>query len=456
MKNKFLKSNLRKAIFVLFLLEFLISIWIRPNQYDSEFFINQMQQMSVFDFLNMRYSTWTSRLIIEFVICVILPQTRFLWILLNTIMMTILGYSILKIFVKDDEKSLTWMSICFILIYPLNQVAATCDWGAGMMNYTWPLAMLLFSAISVKKIWQGEKIAKFSYPLYSLALIFACNQEQTCIVACGIYFVFTFLAILRDKKKVHPFLIVQCILIILSLVFIATCPGNYVRKQEEVASYYMEFASFGLFDKITLGLTSTVNHLLISRNIVFFTFSIVSAAYILKQYKNNLYRAIALIPLVASLVFGVLKDIACGLYPYLGIFADTLMLEQATLTAGNYLNIFYWLPLLLAFVILGSMLLNVLLIFKNLKNNVAILIYLLGVISRIALGFSPTIFASQDRTFLFFEFALLIICILIWQQFLKETDKLQIKTRTKLATFIVILAVLQYSQTILYTLMSQM
>lgn len=203
--KSFFKSNMRMAVFVLFVLEFFLSIWITPDKYDSEFYIQKMQEMSIFDFVSMRYQTWTSRVLIEFLICFILPRTSLVWAILNTIMMTILGYSIIQLFVKDDDKSLTWMAICFILIYPLNNIA-TCDWGAGTINYTWPLAMLLFSSIAIKKMWNGEKIRKVMYPIYSLALIFACNQEQSCAVAVRTLFcIYDFNDCARQKKSASIF-----------------------------------------------------------------------------------------------------------------------------------------------------------------------------------------------------------------------------------------------------------
>ncbi len=451
----FFKSNGRVAIVVIFLLEFFMSIWITPNQYDSAFFIEKMQEISIQDFISMRYQTWTSRVILETLICLILPQNGIIWAIINAFMMTILAYSIIKLFIKEDDKSLIWTAMCLLLIYPLNKIA-TCDWGAGTINYTWPLAMLLFSFIPIVQIFRREKIAKYKYVMYSLALIFACNQEQSCVIAGGAYFIFTFLLILRDKKKVHPFLLVQCFLVVVSLLVIVTCPGNYARKTEEITTYYMNFETLGLLDKISLGLTSTVNHLLVNTNIVFFVFSLISAVYIIKKYKNGLYRAIAFIPLVACLIFGLLKDVVCRVYPYFAIFCETLNAEQVMLTPENYLDFINFIPLLLAFVVLGSVALNILLIFKNLQNNVAIVVYVLGLMSRVALGFSPTVFASTDRTFLFFEISLVIVSILIWQEFMKETDKAQEKTRANLATLISILAILQYFHTFIFTLMSQM
>lgn len=452
--KKFFKTNTRIAILILFLLELFINIWITPNRYDSAFFIEKMQEMSLFDFIGMRYQTWTSRIIIEMIVCLVLPH-RFVWIILNTIMTTLIGYSLIQLFVKNDDKNLISMILCFVLIYPIYKVAS-CDWGAGTINYTWILAMLLFACIPIRKIIDGEKIKKWMYPVYSLALIIACNQEQACIIAFGIYFVFTLLEFWKNNKKIYPFMIVQCIFIILSLIFIATCPGNYARKTEEILTYNMDFRVLNVFDKISLGLTSTVNSLLVRPNISFLFFSIILAVYVIKTYKNNLYKAVALIPLVAQLVISLLKNIVDGVFPYFAKFYEIIFLEQPMLTPGNYNNFINFLPLILALVILGSIVMSILLIFKKLNNNVAILVYILGVASRIILGFSPTVFASTDRTFIFFDFALIIVSFLIWKEYLKQTDKNQVKVRNQLGTIIVIFAVLQYLHTFIYTLISQM
>lgn len=241
--RNFLKTNQRKCLLIFFILEFFISIWITPNKYDSEFFIKQMQEMSIWDFISMRYQTWTSRIFIETLICLILPKTGIIWAMLNTIMMTILGYSILKLFVKEDNKILNWMAICFIFIYPLDKIAS-CDWGAGSMNYTWPLAMLLFSMIPIAKIQRQEKIAKFMYPIYSAALVFACNQEQCCMLAFCAYTIFTIYHILKNKK-VHPFLVVQCIFALFSLLFIATCPRKLCQKNRRNRDLLYGICIFG-------------------------------------------------------------------------------------------------------------------------------------------------------------------------------------------------------------------
>ena len=109
----------------------------------------------------------------------------------------------------------------------------------------------------------------------------------------------------------------------------------------------------------------------------------------------------------------------------------------------------------MSFILFGSILLNILVIFKNLKNNIAILIYILGVASRVVIGFSPTVFVSTERTFIFFDFALIIISLLIWKEFIKENENVDVKFLNNLSTFIGILSVLQYLHTLIYVLVSQ-
>ena len=84
MKEKitnFFKENGKQAILILFILELLLTIFITPNQYDDDFFIGKATG-SVIKFVGERYYNWTSRVIIEFVLCSVLKISKYLWIVL--------------------------------------------------------------------------------------------------------------------------------------------------------------------------------------------------------------------------------------------------------------------------------------------------------------------------------------------------------------------------------------
>ena len=111
-KNFFNKS--KNILILLFVLELILSIVITPNLYDDKWFIeqvtneidpetNQVIEHTIIDFVSNRYSTWTSRVIIEFTLCLTLKVSKYLWIVLEAFFVALIGYSISKIFTKDEK-----------------------------------------------------------------------------------------------------------------------------------------------------------------------------------------------------------------------------------------------------------------------------------------------------------------------------------------------------------------
>lgn len=235
--KNFLKNG-RSVLILLFVLEIILSIFITPNLYDDEWFIkqitneidpetNQVIEHTITDFVKERYSSWSSRVIIEFVLCLVLKTSKYMWIFLECLMVTLASYSISKIFTKENTKQNNLMLVSMVLIYPYTAMHQA-GWAATTINYMWPLAMCLFALIPIKKIWDEEKISIWEYPLYSIALLFAGNQEQTSAILVCVYLIFTIILIVRDKK-VKPYMIFQTILAILSIVFILTCPRKLCK-----------------------------------------------------------------------------------------------------------------------------------------------------------------------------------------------------------------------------------
>ena len=93
--------------------------------------------------------------------------------------------------------------------------------------------------------------------------------------------------------------------------------------------------------------------------------------------------------------------------------------------------------------------------FKNLKNNMALLVFLIGFASRLIMGFSPTVFLSGERTMIFFEFAMIIVSILIWQEIIKKTDKNEKKIVKRTEFIIKATAVMQYVNCLICILATQ-
>lgn len=452
--KKFL-SNGRGIILAIFILELILFIFVTPNKYDDEAFLEMLQEKSVYDIVSYRYSTWTSRVIIDYILFTLLTISKYAWIIVQAGMMTLIGYSISKLFLKNENKNdMNIIVLMIILIYPMN-IMSESGWAATTANYMWPLATMLFALIPIRKAWDGEKFKWFQYALFALSAFYAGNQEQTCSILVGIYLVYTILFILKDKK-VHPAVIMQFVISIASIIFILTNSGNYARQEAEIIENYPNFNMLTIQDKISLGLTTTINIIFTKNSIPFGIFSFMIVAYIWVTYKEKLYRVVSAIPFVSICVLGYFYDITSRLFPYLKSFMKLFSTEGgAILTGGNANNMYFAMPVIFSFVIFVSLLFSILLIFKTLKNNVASLVYLVGLASRLMMGFSPTLFASGTRTTLFLDFAMLIVVILIWQEFAKKTDKSEVKLQKKMEIILKCTGILQYINCLMFILITQ-
>lgn len=430
-KIKKLYENGTYALILLFILEIILIMFVTPNLYDDEWFIkqvtneinpetNEVIEHTITGFVQERYFNWSSRVIIEFILCLTLKTSKYLWILLEALMVTIVGYSISKIFVKDNKKANNSILISMILIYPYT-IMHQAGWAATTINYMWPLAMCLFALIPIKKIWYNEKIKFFEYPFYTAALLFAGNHEQASSILVCFYILFTIIMIIRDKK-VKPYMIIQSILVLSSIIFILTCPGNYIRQEEEMRRF-IDFGMLTFLDKFVLGFTSTFGQIIANQNIVYTLLTSLLAIYVFSNYKEKLYRVISLVPVVSMLVFGHLSSITFEMFPNLEIFYELLTTKDVLLTVANCNKIYYTFPIIFTFVNFICIGMSLLLLTKKYKNNIVFLIYLAGLASRVIMGFSPTVFVSKTRTMIFFDFAMIIMSFLIWQQLNNKKTK---------------------------------
>ena len=93
---------------------------------------------------------------------------------------------------------------------------------------------------------------------------------------------------------------------------------------------------------------------------------------------------------------------------------------------------------------------------KFLKNNIAILIYLAGLASRIILGFSPTVFVSQSRTMIFFDFAMITISYIVWEKLSNRIDNEKQEKIMNITNIVIkFAAVIQFINCVIYVYSKQ-
>ncbi|MBR3696859.1 MAG: hypothetical protein IKM97_01090 [Clostridia bacterium] len=438
-----------QGIFVLLFLEILLNITIKPIRYDDAFFIKSFTENSILSFVSYRYLTWTSRVLIEATLGIIFKVSGILWIIVNILLFTLMGYSISKLFVKDNKKQMNLMILWLLLLYPYERMSGA-GWGATTVNYIWPLSLGLFSLISIRKMWDKEKIKIIPGFLYILSLIYSCNQELCCGVLVVTFFLFAIILSLRDGIKVNKLIFIEVFISIASLIFIFTTPGNVVRKMEETVNYFPDYMSLSIIEKLITGFTSTIGELVANYSITFAVFTFMIAIMIYTIYTDKLIRAIGFIPFVTTMIFSYLSPITNNFYSF-RIIREDFLKEQVLIVSKNYSYIGSYINLIISLLVIISIFLSLCLIFNKIKNNIAFYIFGCGLVTRLTLAFSPTLFISRNRTFIIMEIACLICTLLIWQEFTKKGDK---KIKQRVYNSIVFLSILQYIASLSFVLIT--
>lgn len=412
--NKIYKSNYF-PFFVLAFLMLILHLTFTPNLHDDAWFSAIWEQGNPFEWLYSRYSYWTSRIVIEFFLIFITGhQLYWIWRLLDIVMILVIVYSISKLFIKTEIRKNNWILCALFILYPFKDMFSA-GWGATTLNYLWPLALSLFSLLSIKKRFQNIKIKWYEYLIYTIILLYGANQEQTAFLLTFIFGSATLYYIWKFKKP-DLLLLLQFFISAAQLMLVFICPGNEARKVMSITGSFIDFDMLSFFDKIQIGLSSTLHKVIFSPNLLFTMLVLVLAILTFQSTKDRLYRSISLFPLVVSLGFGLFQKNLVTVFP----FGDKIIngiSKYGMITIENADLLTTYLPVLLGIAVCVCILLNIYIIFESSQTTwLSIGILILGFASRMSISLSPTIWESGDRTYLFFYIAILIVILIFVQR----------------------------------------
>lgn len=355
------------------------------------------------------YSNWSSRVLINFLIFFFNDNNIIYWVIFMVISMYALLYSFSKLF-TDNDKSAYLFVASLILLFPYEYLASA-GWISTTITYFSPIAFGFLSLVPIKKAFTNENYRGYEYILYPLSLIFGANNEQIMFVILGCYVVaFIYLLI---NKKVNTVIIINLILAIISALYIGLCPGNTIRKAQEISGYFPTFESLNILSKFDLCFSHTMNWLFFDNSFITICLLILCILTFIK-YKDICIRIISLIPVVFTVIINFIKGGFAYLFPYLSNLTNNISIHGlVTSTNRGSLNIFItymvWVLLLLCILITVIKLSND---FKTLLSSLTFLVFGFG--SRMALMFSPTIYRSGNRTSSMFIFTIFAIIVSLY------------------------------------------
>lgn len=437
--TQFIKDNYPIVGFFLLMLALHIIMGFLGDDVD---YAKILSNHPLIDFIAFRYNEWSSRIIIDSFL-IILSREFIIWKILDTILYTLGAYLLIKFINKDNDKNLTLFGVLLFLMYPFFDMAGA-GWVSTTLNYSWCFIFAMISFIPLVNELDGKKTNIIVYILATLSLIYAVNQEQSCVLILGINALYLIYCVIK-KQDISKFNLLIVIISSISLIMILTCPGNAERTIVETARYYAEYVNFGIIEKLYLGTIPTIG-ILLKDKVLFTVFYILLNACAILKTKNRYLRYVLYFNILLILflvLFKTMIDIS-SIPEYLNIglmhspavtsiFSTLNSITNGVPIISNTLKLFAYkgipnaftpsaiLAILISIYLILS---SCLMIFKTFgkEHLLPLVLFIAGFMSRLAVGFSPTIFESGSRTAFFFYITIIAVTLMLIKNLYDENS----------------------------------
>ena len=416
--------------FAIILFFAIIHCFIKINHGDDVLFSTIKDNMSWSEYYIMRYNTWSPRFIIEtFVIKSI--DNIWLWRICDTLSYLLMYIGLRSIINCKDKGS--WFLALLIMCYPVRDMG-TAGWIATSVNYNWPLTAVIISAYYLKKSFYAN-LKIYQYVILTLSVLFGSNHEQSGLLIFALlsFCVYLFLV---NKKKVGLSLILPLCINVISLIFIFSAPGNFIRFYSEVETWFPGFTQLSFIDKIYIGLMRIDRVMIALPNYIALIFTITIAVCTQKRFKSTGLIIVGYIPL-----FLILAHLLIVRYDYSGFFNRHFYVPDFIYEIQEYHSkSFFPLFTLAAFFLSAFVIILRLPLKKDHRISYGLLlvgILCAGICSQMTLSMSPTVYASENRTFIYMYFSIISVCAFLY-------SRLNIKSNVPII-FAAFLALMQFA-----------
>ncbi len=330
----------------------------------------------------------------------------FIWQILNSIMIYALLWTTSYIFIHDKRMNLL-LAFLFCLYPYLDMMTAGAV--STSVTYLWNLTAGMGVIAFLKKILNSKKISAKDVIFLDLLTFVATGHEQMLVVLLVVFIITIIFLLQKDRKKTLVFISALGISII-NVKLLLFMPANYNRYISE-HHWFPDYEMQSFINKIEMALTSSLHRILFT-NGIFMVLMLILTFYIYKKYQDN-YRWVYIS------AFGLVITMAAYL-PKEGVLeriVNLLTMQQGqygTIDVTNYVIVSPYAAIVIQLIVASSCMIAIGMLCNNFFE---LLLYegiiIIGLGTRMVMGFSPTIWASDDRTYLFCWFALIVETVLI-------------------------------------------
>ena len=363
------------------------------------------------------YLNWSSRILVNFPIHVLVTH-KLVWVLCNTAVVLLFIHGVERLVFSGENVRYRWYIVGIVLLFPWKYLGQS-GWIVTSMTYLWPATALLYWLLLLKQYIQGEKPCYWKIVLSVLLGLYATNLEQMAVlgtvVVCGgcIY------ALMQKKKK--PLILIWILVLAAAFMIHLMVPGESARYAQEISKQFPDFLMLNMINKIDLGISTAMAEFLEEINLPYLVFAYLLLKAVKQNGREPLYQAVAAIPLGLGILWPLSTSVLAGTkYDISGLKATRI----GAVTAENFLtfNGFYMLFVVAVCAICIG--LSLLVAFNNLQKGIVMAALFAGAYAtRVMMAFSPTIWASGERTYLAMYFVFAILSLFLLEERLHNTTE---------------------------------
>jgi hypothetical protein len=345
-----------------------------------------------------RYFTWTGRFPLELVMTSTIGISYF-WKLGIPASVILLCFSICRI--TTNKLGVVSFGVALILFatIPTDIINDSSWWVTGFYNYLLPVSLAVY-AFSFSYILGNRKHEQM---LCIVAALYFSYMEQA-----GIVYIISMLSLILLKKQARTkFNITILTLAFVNLIICLKAPGNEMRFTLETWTWYPQYQTYGIINKLSLGLDKLHQLMTYRYNgpLIFLSTLVIFLGASGGKLKNSVKVAILL--MITFLSISIVNSLT-------GFFIGRSFFFNTTLDASKWSSSKIYLSYLYLLIIISAMFLILLdATIKGTINAVPIIAILLGYMSVTMMGMSPTVYASGLRVDFVFEITCIISAMYI-------------------------------------------
>ncbi len=267
------KDNFCIFVFLTFFVMVLQYVFTEYAHFEDDYYFSTvLDNQNLLVFLKTRYLNWSSRLLTDALLVIVTHQSALVWKILHSLVVLFTVTGIAEITIPQNKKEYVFIVPMLFAFMPV-AVFNDTGWMATTLNYAWPLAACMPFFVILKKSLAGEEktITRFFYIFSFILLFYGCNQEQMCAVVFASSVLMIICTVYENRGKVfslagvNRYYIFTLVLSALFFLLIILCPGNSIRFESEVNTWYPDYVNLNIFQKLDAGFLITMTY--------FFTFT---------------------------------------------------------------------------------------------------------------------------------------------------------------------------------------